>query len=129
MHAPAREAVMRHSLADHLPQPFGIREILHQHGRPTHLGKGVGIGAGGAGQVVLPGEQLGFLVPARPDTAGVEGLQRVDVGQDFEQCRQLPAAPAVHGMGDADKSALRAQALDGSEGSQPARHGLFHEEG
>lgn len=114
---------------DHLPQPVGTGELrCHQTGRP-HLERGVGVRSHRAGQVVLTGKLSRPAVLCQSQATGIEDFDGIHEGSNFEQIVPFPGsvAPAVEGMGDADKRSLLAQATDGLVGREAGGDFFGHE--
>lgn len=115
MHPKRRQPPPHFSLPDDRPQSVWTLERRHLEPGRADLESGVRVRASRARQSVLKGEFLRLAIVACPHTAGVEDLDGVHQGGNFEQIFKVPrpAAETVERMRDADERALGAQPADG----------------
>jgi len=86
--APGKETGLRQSS----PQAGGVIKGRQGKQRPPHLKRGMGVGPGGAGQVMFGGKLLRLKILLCGVTAGVEDFDGVDQRGNFQQVGQGPAA-------------------------------------
>ncbi len=86
----------------------------------TDFKRSMGIRAVRPDEVVLAGKMSRAPVESRPQAAGVEGFEGVDVRENGQQGFEFPVpfANFVEGMRNADQGALFSQAGDRLQGSQ-----------